>query len=289
MTRRGSTVLSLLPAALVIGVFMLVPLGYAVVYSFLTAGTYGGVEGPFSVAAYVQFVFQRDWDDSLTFDPLYLRIFLRSIGLAGATTVLCALLALPLAWYVATRPKALRMRLIFLITLPFWVNSLIRTYCWVLLLRDQGLINQGLQGLGLTEAPLGLMYNNGAILLGLVYNFLPFMVLPVYAALERIDPRVIDAGFDLYARRWQVFTRIILPLALPGLRGGALMVLAPAIGYYIIPDLLGGGQHLMIGNLIQIQFTSGRNWPFGAALSTLLTAAILLLLWAGAARRGGRR
>lgn len=289
MTRRGSTVLSLVPAALVIGVFMLVPLGYAVVYSFLTAGTYGGVEGPFSVSAYVQLVFQRDWDDSLIFDPLYLRIFLRSIGLAGATTVLCALLALPLAWYVATRPKALRMRLIFLITLPFWVNSLIRTYCWVLLLRDQGLINQGLQGLGLTEAPLGLMYNNGAILLGLVYNFLPFMVLPVYAALERIDPRVIDAGFDLYARRWQAFTRIILPLALPGLRGGALMILAPAIGYYIIPDLLGGGQHLMIGNLIQIQFTSGRNWPFGAALSTLLTAAILLLLWAGAARRGGRR
>lgn len=289
MARLLSLSLQLLPAALFVGIFMLVPLGYALVYSLLTAGTYGGVTWPPSVEAYVQVLFQRDWDDTLYFDPLYLRIFVRSLALAVATTVLCAVLAVPLAWFVATRPRAMRTRLIFLITLPFWVNSLIRTYCWVLLLRDQGLINQGLQGLGLTEAPLGLMYNNGAILVGLVYNFLPFMVLPVYAALERIDLRIIDAGFDLYARRWQVFTRIILPLAMPGIRAGALMVLAPAIGYYIIPDLLGGGQHLMVGNLIQIQFTSGRNWPFGAALSTLLTAAILALLWSGTARRRAGR
>ncbi len=281
--RRGGT-LMILPAVVILMVFMLVPLGYGLVYSFMTAGTYGGVKPPATLDAYIGVIFQRDWDDSLYFSPTYLIIIARSLGLAIATSAICAVLGVPLAWFIATRPREWRTRLLFLITLPFWVNSLIRTYCWVLLLRDQGLINQALMGMGITDHPLGLMYNNGAILTGLVYNFLPFMVLPIYAALERVDPRVIEASEDLYAYRPQIYRRIILPLAMPGIRGGTLMVLAPAIGFYLVPDLLGGGQHLMVGNLIQQQFTSARNWPMGAALSTLITAGVLAVMLAGVIR-----
>ncbi len=285
MTQRARPLLLTSPALAVIGVFMLVPLGYGLAYSFLTASPYGGAELPLSAEGYVQILFQRDFDDSLYFSPTYLLILLRSIVLAGLTSVISAALGLPVAWFIASRPARWQGTLLFVVTLPFWVNSLVRTYCWVLLLRDQGLVNMALQGAGLTQEPLPLMYNDGATLVGLVYNFLPFMVLPIYAALERLDPRLIEAAHDLYATRRRAFLRIVLPLAVPGMRAGALMVFAPALGYFLVPDLLGGGRSLMIGNLIQSAFTSGRNWPFGAALSTLVTAGVLVFLVI-AARRG---
>jgi spermidine/putrescine transport system permease protein len=284
---RSSPLILTLPAVIVIGIFMLVPLGYGLAYSFMTAGQYGGAHLPLTIEGYRQVIYQRDFDDSLYFTPTYLAIIARSVVLAALTALISGALGLPIAWYIACRPARWRTLLIFVVTLPFWVNSLIRTYCWVLLLRDQGLINMALQHFGLTSEPIGLMYNDGATLLGLVYNFLPFMVLPIYAALERLDPRLIEAAHDLYATRMRVFTRIILPLAQPGLSAGALMVFAPALGYFLVPDLLGGGRNLMIGNLIQMEFTSGRNWPFGAALSILITAAVLLVLMIGSAR--GRR
>ncbi|MCX5493364.1 ABC transporter permease [Kaistia dalseonensis] len=285
---RASPLLLTLPALLVIGIFMLVPLGYGVAYSFLTASPYGGAQLPFTFEGYQQVLFQRDFDESLYFTTTYLAIIFRSVVLASAAAILCAVLGLPVAWFIACQPAKWRTWLVFVVTLPFWVNSLIRTYCWVLLLRDQGLINLALQKSGLTSGPIGLMYNDGATLLGLVYNFLPFMVLPIYAALERLDPRLIEAAHDLYATRAKVFSRIIIPLALPGLKAGALLVFAPALGYFLVPDLLGGGRNLMIGNLIQIEFTSGRNWPFGAALSVLVTGAVMLVLMIGA-MRGKRR
>jgi spermidine/putrescine transport system permease protein len=167
--------------------------------------------------------------------------------------------------------------LLFFITLPFWINTLIRTYCWILILRDEGLANKALEGLGITAAPLPLLYNDGAILLGMIYTFLPFMVLPIYSTLERIDPRLIEAAYDLYASRWAVARRVIWPLARPGALAGASLVFAPALGSFLAPDLLGGGKKLLIGSLIQMQFTSSRNWPFGAALSTVVTVAILLI------------
>lgn len=282
---RLSPMILTLPALLVIGVFMLVPLGYGLAYSFLTAGLYGGAQLPFTLEGYRQILYQRDFDDSLYFTATYLIIIFRSVALATAAALLCAAFGLPVAWFIACQPAKWRTLLVFIVTLPFWVNSLVRTYCWVLLLRDQGLINLSLQHIGLTSKPIGLMYNDGATLLGLVYNFLPFMVLPIYAALERLDPRLIEAAHDLYATRMRVFSRIIIPLALPGLKAGALLVFAPALGYFLVPDLLGGGRNLMIGNLIQIEFTSGRNWPFGAALSVLVTGGVLLVLMAGAVRR----
>ena len=277
MTRK-STLLLVAPAVLVIGVFMLIPMLIALAYSFMTADPYGGVQPPPTLDAYIQFLYQRDFDDNLVFSSDYIRIIARSIYLAVATTAICLVLGLPVAWYIVCQNAERRRLLLFFITLPFWINTLIRTYCWILILRDEGLANKLLRALGVIADPLPLLYNDGAILLGLVYTFLPFMVLPIYSTLERIDPRLIEAAYDLYASRAAVFRRVIWPLAKPGALAGATLVFAPALGSFLAPDLLGGGKKLLIGSLIQMQFTSSRNWPFGAALSIAITAVILLVM-----------
>jgi spermidine/putrescine transport system permease protein len=276
--RRQSTLLLVAPAVLVIGVFMLIPMFIALAYSFMTADPYGGVQAPLTFDAYVQFLYQRDFDDSLIFGSDYILIITRSIYLAVSTTAICLVLGLPVAWYIVCQSEERRRVLLFLITLPFWINTLIRTYCWILILRDQGLANNFLRALGIITDPLPLLYNDGSILLGLVYTFLPFMVLPIYSTLERIDSRLIEAAYDLYASRVAVFRRVIWPLAKPGALAGATLVFAPALGSFLAPDLLGGGKKLLIGSLIQMQFTSSRNWPFGAALSIAITAVILLVM-----------
>jgi len=273
-----SALLLLAPAVLVIGVFMLIPMLIASAYSFMTANPYGGVVPPPTLDAYIQFFYQRDFDDSLVFAPDYMFIILRSIYLAIVTTVICMALGFPVAWYIVCQNEQRRRILLFFITLPFWVNTLIRTYCWILILRDEGLANDLLRWLGIIAQPLPLLYNDGSILLGLVYTFLPFMVLPIYSTLERLDPRLIEAAYDLYASRKAVFLRIIWPLARPGALAGAALVFAPALGSFLAPDLLGGGKKLLIGSLIQMQFTSSRNWPFGAALSIAITVVILAVM-----------
>jgi len=265
------------PAVLVIGIFMVVPLLVAVAYSFMTANPYGGVDMPLTADAYVQFLFQRDFDDTLVFSWSYIIIILRSVYLAGLTTAICLILGFPVAWYLVCQDENRRRTLLFLVTLPFWINTLIRTYCWVLILRDEGLANGLLKAAGVISTPLPLLYNDGSILLGLVYTFLPFMVLPIYSTLERIDPRLIEAAYDLYANRGAVFARVIWPLARPGALVGASLVFAPSLGSFLAPDLLGGGKKLLIGSLVQMQFTSSRNWPFGAALSILVTIAVLAI------------
>ncbi len=265
------------PAVLVIGIFMVVPLLVAVAYSFMTANPYGGVDMPVTADAYVQFLFQRDFDDTLVFSWSYVIIILRSVYLAGLTTAICLILGFPVAWYLVCQDENRRRTLLFLVTLPFWINTLIRTYCWVLILRDEGLANGLLKAAGVISTPLPLLYNDASILLGLVYTFLPFMVLPIYSTLERIDPRLIEAAYDLYANRGAVFARVIWPLARPGALVGASLVFAPSLGSFLAPDLLGGGKKLLIGSLVQMQFTSSRNWPFGAALSILVTIAVLAI------------
>ncbi len=273
------------PALVVVAVFMLLPMVIALIYSCLTPSTYGGVELPFTAQSYVRFLFDRDLDDTLVFDPTYLEIFLRSILLAGASTLLCLAIGLPLAWYMATRGSGTRQILVLLVTVPFWTNLLIRTYCWVLLLRDQGLVNHVLVAAGLIHTPITFLYSNGAILLGLVYAFLPFMVLPIYGALEKVDPRLVEAAYDLYAGRWAIFRHLVWPLARPGAAAGAVLVFAPALGAFLAPDLLGGGKKLMIGSLIQMQFTTSRDWSFGSAVSMILMAAVLGALVWNATRR----
>src|SRR5262249_1257102 len=214
----------------------------------------------------------------LHFVPDYLEIFARSILLAAGTTVCCLLVGFPTAYFMATRPPSQRNFWVFLITLPFWTNLLIRTYAIMLIIRDEGLVNDGLRGVGLVDKPVHLLYTNFAIILGLLYSFLPFMVLPLYSSLEKLDFRLVEAGFDLYATRRSVLWRIIIPLAKPGIIAGCLLVFIPALGAYITPLILGGGGELMIGNLIALQFGTSRNWPFGSALALILMAAVMLAL-----------
>lgn len=278
--RQRSALALIAPVILVIGIFMVLPLFIALGYSFLTANPYGGVKPPFTFDAYIQLLFQTDFDGSLYFSANYIWIIVRSLWIALATTLICLALGLPVAWYIVCQSPERRRVLLFLVTLPFWINTLIRTYCWILILRDGGVINGVLMSAGLIGNPLPLLYNDGAILLGMVYTFLPFMVLPIYSTLERIDPRLIEAAYDLYANRLAVARRVIWPLAKPGALAGAALVFAPALGSFLAPDLLGGGKKLLIGSLIQMQFTSSRNWPFGAALSVVVTVAILaIFIW----------
>ena len=267
------------PALLIIGLFGILPLLIMVVYSFLVAGEYGGVVWNFSTDAYVSFLFQHDiFDGTLTFSPDYLVIFIRSILLAVATTVVCLAFGFPTAYFMATRPPHQRILWVFLITIPFWSNLLVRTLAVMLIIRDEGVINDVLRGLGLIDKPIVMLYTNFAVMLGLLYSFLPFMVLPIYASLEKMDFRLVEAGFDLYATRGKVLRRIIIPLARPGIVAGCLLVFIPAIGSYVTPLILGGGKHLMIGALIALQFGTSRNWPLGSAQALILMAGVLVAL-----------
>jgi spermidine/putrescine transport system permease protein len=270
--------LGLGPALGIIIVFMIIPICIIAVYSFLEANPYGGVRPNFTLDAYIQFFLERDLDDNLVLNSAYLMIFWRSFVLALATTVLCLLIGFPTAYYIAMQPPKRKNLLVFLVTIPFWTNLLIRTFCWILMLRDHGIINNILMGIGLTHEPLALLYTNGAILIGLVYTYIPFLVLPVYATVEKFDLRLLEAAHDLYANRRQLMRWIILPLAMPGIIAGSLLVFVPSLGAFIAPNLLGGGKKLMIGSMIQLQFASSRNWPFGSAAALILMACVLIAM-----------
>jgi spermidine/putrescine transport system permease protein len=279
----------LLPFFIVVGVFFVLPLALIVVYSFLQAGPYGGIEWHFSLNAYTRLLFERNFDGNLEFNPGYLVVFVRSLMLAGICTGLCLLAGFPMAYYMATRSQRQRNVWVLLVTIPFWTNLLVRTYAWMLILRDEGLVNTLLMKLRVINAPLPLLYNGFAIGVGLLYSYLPFMILPVYATLERLDWRLIDAAQDLYAGRFQTLRRIIVPLAAPGILAGCVLVFIPAIGSFLAADLLGGGKQMMIGNLIQMQFGFSRDWPLGSALSVIVMAIVMigLLLMARRGRGAG--
>lgn len=267
------------PAMFTLGLFLLLPLGIMLLVSLLQSGDYGGVKwGQYSLEAYVNFLYERDLDDSLVFNTDYLQIFQRSFWLSVMTTTGCLLIGFPTALYLVLQNERKRNLLLFLVTVPFWTNLLVRVYAWILLLRNGGLVDSGLHGLGLTDKALGILYTDGAVIIGLLYTFLPFMVLPIYTSLEKLDWRLVEAAFDLGANRFQALRRIILPLAMPGVMAGVILVFIPSLGNYIIPELLGGGKSLMIGNLIQLQFGASHNWPLGAALSFALLGFVLLAM-----------
>lgn len=258
--------LLLSPAAFWLFIFFIAPLLIVVVYSFLERGTYGGVIWQLTFEN-----FQR------VFDPLYLSTFLRSVYIAITTTFFCLLIGYPLAYYIATRPARRRNMLILALMIPFWTNFLIRTYAWLTLLRtNTGLINVTLMNLGIIKEPLPLFGNDFAIILGLVYGWLPDMVLPIYAALERLDRSLLEAASDLYAPGYKVFLRVIWPLSLPGVVAGSMLVFIPSLGAFVTPAILGGGKSLMIGNIISNQFLAAHDWPFGSALSTLMMTLMLI-------------
>jgi spermidine/putrescine transport system permease protein len=264
----------LAPSVLFLSVFFAAPFGIILLYSFLLRGVYGGVTGEWTFENYA-----RLWD------MLYGAILLRTIAIAGLATLGCLVLGFPLALFISRsgKRKALYLQLVML---PFWTSFLVRTYAWMFLLRDTGLINSALLATGLIAEPLPLLYNEGAVLIGLIYGYLPFVVLPLYANMERLDPALFEAAADLGARPWQAFLRVLVPLCLPGIWAGAILVYIPCLGAFLTPDLLGGGKSVMAGNVIQNQFTTARDWPFGSALSLVLTALVMVLTWVWM-RRGG--
>lgn len=275
---RVRRMLALWPALITIGIFMIVPMFILLVFSFLEADPYGGVEPVFSTEAYIQTLYEIDFDDTLTFNPVYLNILGRSIALALVATIGCIVLGLPVAYFVSRQSPRNQNLLLFMITLPFWTNLLIRTYAWILILSKNGVLEQPLLALGVISESLEMMYTNGAIAVGLIYTYLPLMVLPIYASLEKLDFRLIEAAHDLYASRLQVMRRVVLPLATPGIIAGCILVFVPSLGAFIAPDLLGGGKKLMLGSLIQLQFASSRNWPFGSAIAICLLALVMIAL-----------
>lgn len=260
-----------------LGVFFLGPLLVMVVYSFLTPGLYGGVEWQVYHWNYGRILGWADgeWED---FDPVYIQIFLRSARLAFINVLITLAICYPAALWVARLSARWRTLVVFLITLPFFVSLVVRLFAWVLILRPSGFLNAGLMGLGLISEPIDIIFTETAVLIGLAYVLLPFMFLPIYASVEKLDPSLLEASSDLGAAPFRTFLRVTLPLTLPGIAAGAVLVFIPSLGNFIVPDLLGGAKVLMIGNLVEQQFLSARNWPFGAALSVMIMVVMFLMI-----------
>ncbi|CAM4475467.1 MAG: ABC transporter permease [Paenibacillus macerans] len=259
--------LSLLPVLLWLSLFLVVPMLIVVGISFMGRDSLGNVVLDFKFDAYAMF-----------FDPLYLGIYWDTIVLSVLTTVFCLLLSYPLAYYIANAGPRMQTWGLVLITVPFWINFLIRTYAWVLLLRTQGVVNELLLDFGLIAEPLQMLYTRGAVLLGMVYTFIPFMVLPIYVALEQMDKKLLEAASDLGASRWRAFWHITLPQTKSGIMTGSVLVYVSTTGMFVVTDILGGAKSAMISNIIQSQFLGARNWPFGSALSVIFVITSLILI-----------
>jgi spermidine/putrescine transport system permease protein len=258
------TLLLIFPSLFWLIVFFAIPLIIVFIHSFLKRGPYGQVVWEFNLNNYARF-----------FDPLYLKIFARSFKIAAITTAVSLLLGYPMAYWIATRSPKWRNILLLLLMIPYWTNFLVRTYAWILILRDSGLLNSLLMGWGLIAEPLPLFGNDFAIIVGLVYGWFPSMVLPCYAAIERLDFSLVEAAQDLYANELRAFSRVVIPITMPGIVAGSILVFIPSLGAYVTPDLLGGAKSVMIGNVIQSQFLSVRDLPFGSAFSFVLMIIML--------------
>jgi spermidine/putrescine transport system permease protein len=281
------------PALLIVFVAAVGPLFVMLAYSFMEKGDFGDVKPwTFSLEGWFNVFLTEDiFDGTVGIAEAHASIFWRSVSLSLMTTAVTLALGFPTAWFIATRPRATRDIWVFLVTIPFWTNLLIRTFAMQEVIRNEGIINNLLLGLGLVSAPIQILYTDTAILLGMAYVYLPLMVLPLYAAMDRVDFRLVEAGYDLYATRWQVLRRIILPLVKPGVIAGSILVFIPSLGAYVTPRVLGGGKNMMLGNLIELQFGAGRDWPLGAALSItlMLIVMVALLVYVRNATRSGVR
>ena len=267
------------PALVILAIAAIGPLVIVLVYSFLTPGDYGNVVWEFSWNGWKSVFVEEDiFEGTLTLADAHLAIFWRSLSLSILTTILTFLVGFPTAWWIATKPPKARAFWLFMITLPFWTNILVRTFAINQIIRNEGVLNSLLIWAGVIDAPIQLTYTPTALLIGMVYVYLPLMVLPLYAAIDRFDMRLLEAGYDLYASRWQVLRRIILPIVKPGIIAGSILVLVPCLGAYVTPRILGGGKMMMLGNFIELQFGQGRNWPLGAALSILLLVIVTVAL-----------
>ncbi|WP_433990338.1 Spermidine/putrescine transport system permease protein PotB (plasmid) [Pseudoseohaeicola sp. NH-UV-7] len=277
--RRASWLLSL-PALVVLLFAASGPLLIIVVYSFLSPGKYGNVDWVFSLDAWVGILYSRDiFDGTYKLADAHLTIFWRSVKLSLYTTAFTFVVGFPTAWFIATRSQRMRAILLFLITIPFWTNLLVRTFAINQIIRNEGVFNTLMIWMGFIDEPVQIIYTDFAVFLGMTYVYLPLMVLPLYATIDRFDMGLLEAAHDLYASRWQVLRTIVVPIVKPGIIAGSILVFIPSLGAYVTPRILGGGRNMMIGNFIELQFGAGRNWPLGAALSvTLLIACAAALL-----------
>lgn len=277
------------PLSLFLAIFFLGPLFIMMVTSFLAPGLYGGVEWHFypdnfgRILGFADPAFEE-------YDPIYIAIFVRSIRIAALTVIVTLLVCYPAAFQISRLSERWKNISLFLITLPFFTSLIVRLFVWVLLLRQTGLINELLLKIGVIDRPLEMIYTDGAIIVGMVYIFIPFMFMPVYASVEKLDWSLVRASQDLGAGPIRTFLRIILPLTLPGIVGGSIIVFIPALGNFVVPAVLGGAKVQMLGNLIEQQFLSARNWPFGSALAMLVMSVMLVLLFFYVRResRGGQ-
>ena len=281
------------PALLIVIFAAAGPLLVVLLYSFMVKGDYGDVKyWQFSTDGWFSVFLQRDiFDDTITIADAHVSIFWRSVKLSIMTTILTLIFGFPTAYFIATRPENRRDLWLFFITIPFWTNLLIRTYAMQEVIRNEGVVNTALIMVGIIDTPIQIMYTDVGILFGMVYVYLPLMVLPLYASMDKLDFRVIEAGYDLYANSWQVLRRIIVPLVKPGIIAGSILVFIPSLGAYVTPRVLGGGKNMMLGNLIELQFGQGRNWPLGSAISITLMAIVMvaLLVYVRNAARSGAR
>jgi spermidine/putrescine transport system permease protein len=275
-SHRLERLLLLGPGLLYLTVLFLLPMAFIVGMGFLDSGRFGGLRWEFGL---------DDFERAL--DPLYVNVLLSSLAIAAVTTALALLIGYPAAWAIARLPRRWRLVVLILVVLPFWTNFLVRTYAWIVLLNSEGPLNGVLMDLGLIGQPLGLLYTPGAVVAGLLYAYLPLMILPLYVAIDRLDPELREASRDLGASPARTFLTVTLPMTLPGALTGCIFVFVPSLGNFVIPELLGGGKMIMVGNLIRDQFLESRNWPFGSvlALSVMVILAGLLAAQSLLARR----
>ncbi len=267
------------PALIVLILAAAGPLLIVLIYTFLKAGPYGGVIWEWSWDGWFQVFLKKDiFDGTVSIADAHISIFWRSVKLSVQSTLAALILGFPTAYFIATRSPKTRNLWLFLITIPFWTNLLIRTFAIMQVIRDQGIINTLLINFGIIDSPIEMLYTEFSIMLGMAYVYLPLMVLPLYASIEKLDFRLIEAAYDLYATRIFVLWRIIIPLVKPGIIAGSILVFIPSLGAYVTPRVLGGGKNLMLGNLIELQFGQGRNWPLGAALSITLLVIVMVSL-----------
>ncbi|MCD8198788.1 MAG: ABC transporter permease [Phascolarctobacterium sp.] len=259
--------LLVIPTVAWLSIFFVIPLLIVVAVSFASRTAYGQIFFQLTISNYIRFL-----------EPLYLSIFAGTLFTAILTTVLTILMGYPLAYYIAQLPKKWQQPALVLAMIPFWINFLIRSYAWVIILRSQGVLNTLLLRIGVIDQPLQLLYNDTAVMLGMVYALLPFMVLPIYVSLEQLDYRLLEAASDLGAKPFTAFRKITLPLTIPGIAAGTILVFISSLGMFVVPDVMGGAKSALIGNLIQNQFLSARDWPFGSALSIVLAVLSLVLI-----------
>lgn len=267
MLNKKPVKLLALPALLWMGALFVLPMLMIAILSFLKRGTYGQVVYEFTLNNYIRI-----------FDPLYGQIFWDTLVVAVLTTVFSILCGYPLAYYISRLEKSTQQIWLLLVMIPFWINFLVRSYAWVIILRSQGVINTFMQSLGIIAEPLPLLYNSGSVLLGMVYTLMPFMVLPIYVSLEQMDRRKLEAAYDLGATPWKAFWHVTLPMTKTGVVTGSILVFVSSIGMFVVPDVMGGAKSALIGNVIQNQFLSARDWPFGSALSIVLMLLSMLLI-----------